>query len=552
MAVNMKNNISKKVITAFLSLAICITMSCFPLTAATDGSEVEYCHLANSVLTSEIVSSEGLDSQNGISKSDYINGKTFSVDMALNGSAADGVVESFSVADTDGKSLSSQISKAQNSVSIDSLVPETPYVFESVVNTAEGETYLRGSVEAIYDVDDVLIAHTSVFDFTELVNAANSVSSNNLKSSGSVSLDNESPDSTSTTPRTIAINQITRGIIHSTNDEDYYSFTVVNSGIMDVKLLVPDNSGMNLVLRVYRLTSGNVLTLVGTSANSGTTDEFVRVNNVVAGNVYIIKVPSVSGTVNSSYYLQIENRAAKAWFPQAKGNVGTANYYWNTNKLDTLYYYDEDSAYKQFTDNASEGEDGMTKGCSMAAVAMVLANMGAQTSDTTYDFRLSNYSYDGSVQYYSGYLSPDPYIVFLRNNNQTGSGITYSSGTYTLPGTGYTMSAYWATIATRFGKTITTYSATNLSGYSDLTAILNTIPSTALSNGVLLRFSTHTIVITKENGSYYVYDPGRANTSYCGMELSYYMANNNKDISTTTPPTVKYTYSDILWIRTLS
>ncbi len=407
---------------------------------------------------------------------------------------------------------------------------------------------------------ETVVAVTDVYDFSELEAAANNNGAS-PRSNGSATLQYETSDTTATAPITLVNGSIVRGQLHSTGDYDYYLFTADRNGTIDFKLLVPETYGTYYNIRIYKKVS-NYYTSVGGSVNGGTVDEYCRIANVSYGDIYRIEIyPTTSGLTTSYYYLQVENRDSKAWFPQSMGKIITSTiYYWNTNKLTRLSYYDdltEDPI--DFTDEKSGGEDGMSVACALSASAMIFSNMGAKTSNGLYDFRLTDEVADsylpGTIlQTYSDWLTPDPYIAFLVNNNLTGNEVycTYSDNngdgipqaeeySYLIIGSGYTMGVNsWQSLAEKFGKSEVQYAsfAKTQSGFE--TALENAYLTYPLSSdyGVLVFMQTgtrtHYIVVTKENGEYIVYDPGQK--TFYNKELSSYMG-------------ATYNFDDIEWFR---
>ena len=85
----------------------------------------------------------------------------------------------------------------------------------------------------------------------------------------------------------------------------------------------------------------------------------------------------------------------------------------------------------------------------------------------------------------------------------------------------------------------------SVNNYASLVSALTPYSSYLANQGVLLRFTNHTVVLTYENSSYLVYDPAYTDSTYTdstyyGMELSTYM---NKGVQT---------YPGIVGIRTVS
>ena len=79
---------------------------------------------------------------------------------------------------------------------------------------------------------------------------------------------------------------------------------------------------------------------------------------------------------------------------------------------------------------------------------------------------------------------------------------------------------------------------------------MDTLPDSEVAHGVLLRFENHSIVITRENGNYYVYDSGCTAIQYKGTSLNYYFETNYIGVDGYTTP--KYSIEDAYWFRTFS
>ena len=539
----------------FLTTAALLLTNATPFAATENSDEIEYFHPSDSVLTSAVVVSE-----DNASAYSWGNNDDLTVNVSIN-SDINQEISSFEITDVNGIGNESVIAQDGQSVEISGLAENELYVFESVLVSENTSSSVRGGIEIVEDEQGELVAVTDIYDFSDLEMIAAYDSAGIMPlSSGSVTLYTETND-TGSFDYNLHEYAIMKGIIHSQNDMDSYKMVVDNSGIVDFKLLVPENSGINLMMTIYKYNSGTYTT-IGRSANSGTSDEFFRIANASAGDIYRIQIDTVSGS-SGNYYLQFENNPAKAWFPQAVGKI-SSTYYWNTNNLDNLYYNNNDS--NVFTNNQSGGTDKMSSGCSMAAYAMVLANMNAQTTTEKYDFRLTNET-SPIVQYYKGKLSPDPYTVFLVNNDIDGTLEYRNSKYYLSTNNTYTMSAAWNNIATRFGVEVGDkitlnevpdddllsgnydVSIDSYSGMIDKLNVLYNINPSYYDHGVLMRFVLketnnlihgHTIVVTIESGTYKVYDPGQsANTEYCGKDIQLYFSQNPKG----------YTYENIWWIR---
>ena len=157
---------------------------------------------------------------------------------------------------------------------------------------------------------------------------------------------------------------------------------------------------------------------------------------------------------------------------------------------------------------------------------------------------VSNQGLSG-LEYYYNTLAPDPYVLFLANNNLSGL-VTYSSNTYRFINSDnqtYTMYGNWANIiAPAFGVTYSKlptgygnyYNFSESTGYNSLISELNSIDEEIITNGVMLNFTSHAVVVVKEGTSYFVYDPGQADTYYNYPLADYF---NSSSIS--------YDYTDI-------
>ena len=371
--------------------------------------------------------------------------------------------------------------------------------------------YYVGNFGASIDRDGSIYLDSSFDDITSLYQD---------RSTGSSSYFIENYDLTSselTNLNTKDIGAVILGYIHNTGDTDYYLYQATASGYMHFLLRVPNNyTNLNLNLYVYRyIPATGTSVLLASSTNLSTTDERCVVS-VTSGQYYYMKITTVSGTVGTDYTATTTIIPSKAWFPTSNGTSSDGVFLWNTNKLDVLYGATGDPflPYENYNNNYT-----MSDGCYIASYSMILANMQAQSAATMYDFR---YSGATSTNSFEGTLSPDPYVVFLANNGLDGSNITYNSSThkFSYASSSWTPFVYHSTLLSHFinssgislSYSIFSFNDSPITSYSDLVSRISNALSTH-PQGIILIGSNHKVVVTYENGTYYVYDPWSNNKS---------------------------------------
>lgn len=290
---------------------------------------------------------------------------------------------------------------------------------------------------------------------------------------------------------------------------------------MNFLLRVPNYSGTNLDLYVYRyIPATGTSVLLSSSTNTSYTDERCVVS-VTSGYYYYMKITTISGSTGNSYNATTSITPSKAWFPQSKGSTSDGTFIWNTNKLDELYKLEVQPIQNDdlpFVTSIYSNPCVMSSGCVIASFAMVLANMQAETYSNMYDFRITP---SWSDYNYVGRLSPDPFVTFLINNTLSGSTITYSN-TYSRFYNNYSSAwsprvSSYSTLTSYFVKpTGSTFSTTShnisVSNYNDLISLIGSSLSSR-PQGIILVGSDHALVVTYEDGSYYVYDSWSNNKS---------------------------------------
>ncbi len=299
----------------FLAAAMTVSITT-SVSAAGETETTEHIKLTDKIFNTTVVSEN-----NGVTSTYGLNNEpTYTVNLELTDGTEE--IEYFTITDTEGQSISSQLSNTNNSVQISGLVLDELYIFNSTVDG----TPIRGAVETLMDGDTV-VAVTDVYDFLELESAAN----NNVaspRSNGSAYLVTEGDDSTSS--RVLAINKtmILRGTVHAAYDYDYYRFTADKSGIVDVKLLVPDIQGLNLVLFVGRYGSEGALEYQNVN-NLHTSDEFFRIENVLEGEVLIIVVYDPGRIVETYKRIPLSTYMS----------LGSQNNNYTYSSISLMYYY---------------------------------------------------------------------------------------------------------------------------------------------------------------------------------------------------------------------
>ena len=190
-------------------------------------------------------------------------------------------------------------------------------------------------------------------------------------------------------------------------------------------------TGKDYDLYVYN-SSGSLL---GSSTDTGTTQEFVSGITAIKGNAYYFAVKGKNGSYNSTSKYTVRSKVLMnpyAGFSQSSpANSAT---WFSTTNLDKLYSSGSSSSWLTRFKNA---------GCVIASYAMILRNLGATTSSSHYDFR------SGST----GYLAADPFTVMLANTAWP-TITANSNGIYTANTSQDPIYTYHSRIASSFGKTI--------------------------------------------------------------------------------------------------
>lgn len=416
--------------------------------------------------------------------------------------------------------------------------------FKLTINNAESEViYTSGdvitglSLDVLYDYTVELlyeneyyitnvgnfIVSTDIYNSLYIINDYSEVNStgvslmsyysciydNDYANTGSGSYNNESMSTALNMPinfsyRTSAIGD---GIIRNSADGDYYAITVPKYSTTKIALTVPDNKYYNL----YVYNSSKELV----SAKTAKGNKYISFNNDSSVQTYYVLVCGKGLLENgkSSYYstslpytLNISNaKNNRIWFGQQAYKVGTYEY-WNAQILMKLYI--KDFNYFNTTWKNPGDDDWMESGCNLTAIAMVLRNLGKNTKDDVYDFRIS----------YTGNLPADPYTVLLANINSSGSVKKISSSRYDLTTSNsdpmYVSS--FSDIADFFDATYDgTVSLSGLTTNDKASKIMEYLNNGYNSQGVIIRTNGHSVVVFKSNtpsasnvaDRFYVYDP---------------------------------------------
>lgn len=153
----------------------------------------------------------------------------------------------------------------------------------------------------------------------------------------------------------------------------------------------------------------------------------------------------------------------------------SGNSEWSLTNLNNTYFTGYNSNTNVLSLMGSEG-------CYLSAYAMVIKNTYFDSNSSFYDNRFGTTSY----------AKADPYTVLLANNNYPS--ITYSGGKYWINKSGNPLAVAGATIAGKYGLTVSKIDR----GSRTVAQWAQTITQAANENpeGILARFSNHTIVIT--------------------------------------------------------
>jgi len=283
----------KKILSMFLAAAMTVSITT-SIYAAGETETTEHIQLTDKIFNTTVVS----ENNGGTSTYGLNNEPTYTVNLELTDGTEE--IEDFTITDTEGQSISSQISNTKNSVQISGLVLDELYIFNSTVDG----TAIRGAVETLID-NDTVVAVTDVYDFSELEAAERSANQRGL---GSITWITENNDYSDSRIGLLQTRRIIQGIVHSTTDRDVMQYTAEHTGYADFKLLVPetmknpDENGAqpNITLSIYNSANSRI----GRSANSGTTDEYCRCF-VTQGEVYTVYIDIINGIVGQNYYFQL-------------------------------------------------------------------------------------------------------------------------------------------------------------------------------------------------------------------------------------------------------
>ena len=283
------------------------------------------------------------------------------------------------------------------------------------------------------------------------------------------------PNNTRTTADLVNQDDTITGYISSSSDIDYFKVIPSVNGVFNFWLGdIP--TGKDYDLYVYN-SSGSLL---GSSTDTGTTQEFVSGITAIKGNVYYFAVKGKNGSYNSTSEYTVRAKVLMNPYTGFSQTSPTNSATWfSTTNLDKLYSSGSSSSWLTGFKNA---------GCIIASYAMILRNLGATTSSSHYDFR------SGST----GYLAADPFTVMLANTAWP-TITANSNGTYTANTSQDPVYTNHSRIASSFGKTIRQVALSGLSNTGKAEAIAYYL--SLHPEGVAVSFQSgsryHTVVFTQ-------------------------------------------------------
>ncbi len=210
------------------------------------------------------------------------------------------------------------------------------------------------------------------------------------------------------------------------NDVDYFRYSSANkvseddpdeddrTGVANLSFSLSLNSSAKICIEFFD-ENDNFVRKYETKDKTNTI--FCRLANVPISEIYKIKITTDSSSV-VEYELIPNYEFALAWYGQfvSKDDNGV---YWNSNKLDTTYYYDpydNNREYKMFDEGKSGKYDHVfTTACGVVSAAMIFRNLGATMEG--YDFRTG----------YEGTLQADPFTAMLANCRFNGTELRNSN-----------------------------------------------------------------------------------------------------------------------------
>lgn len=406
---------------------------------------------------------------------------------------------SLTFASLDGTNIFNQTISSDETFSVDCLELNKVYNYCAVFNDL-GYMY-SGRISTLLDSDGNIATDFDCVE-TELFS---SVQSRNLTS---LLLETSGSHSSYRTAQSLSGSggttdySVLQGTISASGQNDWYKITVPSTytgGRLDVVLGCP--SGYNYDIFLY---SSNGTTLISSGNTFASGYGEIVTTSITAGSTYYIKVTNHSGSSTSSsqyYYVYPLVTNTKTWYSQYKGKILDYTY-WNTYKLDNLYFTSFDSNITFMADDRND--DLMHEGCAISSFAMVLKNLNATTSLKVHDFRTG----------YHGYVIPDPFTLTLRNvsiyDEPVFSGDKYSYSK-SLSSTPVMINSYrkLSAVISEFGYTLNSTTGT----ISTIKNLLNSHPEGVvvnLKNPQNTGYTEHWLVFCKANNTdgYVVYDPG--------------------------------------------
>jgi len=253
------------------------------------------------------------------------------------------------------------------------------------------------------------------------------------------------------------------GYIGSTSDVDWFRVKFNENGRANFWVDVPNDKDYDL----YLYDSAGIL--IDESEKGAGSDELLSMIPVQKDTYYYIKLLGYQSSYSTTqtYHLRAKNYeiVADTWYSQILSNSGTT---YNVNRLDRFFFPNYPSPYitarttplyaEKTYDSpyyATHYDSGLLNkwGCVGISLAMVLNNIGAETTTSQYDVRSSS----------TGNLAPDPYSAIMANcdfpsitqstayNNKTGQ----TDIIYQTSSTDDALEIYVSSTAQEFGHSTT-------------------------------------------------------------------------------------------------
>ena len=313
------------------------------------------------------------------------------------------------------------------------------------------------------------------------------------------------------------------GYIFNVNsgEDDFYKITSDVDGFVDIVLYTPDEDGdLDLVISKYNENTEVENLNVYAESSSDTQFEYIRFY-AQEGEEYIINVQSES-TVAVPYAVSTSTYASPVWFPQWSTSSSGVTY-WDETYMSNTYFTVWNSIKKiyepKFFLDPTGNSTGITSSMCVLHCFAMTAYVKNKTTSNIFDIR--KYS-EGTVTGTKTTVMPDPYTVFLANNDFDGTELVYSNGNYSssINATPYLAGSLYSKFNMPYNAAIEVSNVgTDIDvdgdgkfNYNELVSLLQDIISYS-PEGINLVFKAgsgeHTISVRLVNGYIRIFDPGR-------------------------------------------